>query len=279
MLPTARGFDHFIGFLNGQNYYWSKKYPLESQYTDFMYSDSDCYSAYNFSDMSTYSSVLYRDKAVQAINAHDFSTNPMFMYLAVQAVHDPFNDLDAEFSDGIPASYLDSSMYTHIRDTIVGRSRQQYAMALYILDSSVKTVVEAMAARDQMQNTYVIFASDNGGCYQAGGRNGELRGSKGSLFEGGVKVDSFIYSPLLPDSSKGSVYSGIMHVSDWFPTILELSDTKGCLPPDFTSTFSIPPAQVLNPLSTSGLMGTATLAPCCPRSRPVRGSTCCTTCT
>mmetsp|Transcript_7368 Transcript_7368/g.10983 ORF Transcript_7368/g.10983 Transcript_7368/m.10983 type:complete len:623 (-) Transcript_7368:207-2075(-) len=223
MLPTARGFDHFIGYMNGENYYWSKKYPLEPQYTDFMYADSDCYSAYNSSDLGTYSTFLYRDKAVQAIAAHDFSANPLFMYLAVQAVHDPFDDLADEFSNGIPASYLEASMYSHILSTVKGRSRQQYAMALNLLDSSVQTVVEALAAKGQMQNTYVIFASDNGGCYQAGGRNGDLRGSKGSLFEGGLKVDSFIYSALLPDSARGSVYSGIMHVSDWFPTILELS--------------------------------------------------------
>ena len=35
-------------------------------------------------------------------------------------------------------------------------------------------------------------------------------------------MDSFIYSSLLPSSSRGTVYPGIMHVSDWFPTILEL---------------------------------------------------------
>ena len=45
------------------------------------------------------------------------------------------------------------------------------------------------------------------------------------LYSGGVKVDSFIYSSLLPSSSRGTVYPGIMHVSDWFPTILELSDS------------------------------------------------------
>lgn len=36
-------------------------------------------------------------------------------------------------------------------------------------------------------------------------------------------MDAFIYSPLLPTASQGSVYPGIFHVSDWFPTLLELS--------------------------------------------------------
>jgi hypothetical protein len=41
---------------------------------------------------------------------------------------------------------------------------------------------------------------------------------------GGVKVDSFIYSPLLSSSVQGTDYTGIMHVTDWFPTMLELAD-------------------------------------------------------
>lgn len=70
------------------------------------------------------------------------------------------------------------------------------------------------------------LSSDNGGCYLAGGKNGPLRGTKGSLFEGGVKVDSFIYSSLIPNKFQGKRHSPIMHVSDWFPTILNLTDTS-----------------------------------------------------
>jgi arylsulfatase A-like enzyme len=110
----------------------------------------------------------------------------MFLYLAAQAVHDPFNDIvsSAEGHNGIPKEYLSEDVYEYIQKNVVGTSRQQYAMALNLLDSSVRDIVDALAARGQMDNTYIIFASDNGGCYQAGGRNGDLRGSKGSLFEG-----------------------------------------------------------------------------------------------
>jgi len=62
----------------------------------------------------------------------------------------------------------------------------------------------------------------NGGCKFNGGRNGPLRGNKGSLFEGGTKVDAFISSPLL-NAYAGTTYNGLMHITDWFPTILELS--------------------------------------------------------
>lgn len=43
------------------------------------------------------------------------------------------------------------------------------------------------------------------------------------LPSGGVRVDSFLYSPLIPSSLQGTSYDGIMHVSDWFPTVLDLA--------------------------------------------------------
>ncbi len=46
---------------------------------------------------------------------------------------------------------------------------------------------------------------------------------------GGTKVDAFIYSPLLSDY-KGTSFDGIMHVSDWMPTILELAGISDYVP-------------------------------------------------
>ena len=74
-------------------------------------------------------------------------------------MHDPFDDTSEEFKDGIPKSYLELDMYNFITTTIPGKNRQQYAMALNLLDSSVKAVMKALAAKEQMDNTYIIFAS------------------------------------------------------------------------------------------------------------------------
>ena len=51
-----------------------------------------------------------------------------------------------------------------------------------------------------------------------GGKNGPLRGTKATLFEGGTKVDAFVYSPLLDKSVQGSSFGNLMHVSDWCVT-------------------------------------------------------------
>jgi len=115
-------------------------------------------------------------------------------------------------------------MYKKVMEKVTGRKRRQYAMSLILLDEAVSDVYDALDANDQLDNTYIIFASDNGGCYEAGGKNGPLRGTKGSLYEGGTKVDAFMYSPLISSSLQGSTYDGVFHVSDWFPTILQLAE-------------------------------------------------------
>ena len=222
-LPTARGFDYSLGYMDGQTYYWSKKNPRLSQFTDLMYGNTSCYSGYDGVDRHDYSTFLYRDKAINTIKSHDYQASPMFLYLALQAVHDPFYDYD-NFESGIPSDYLSDGMYDTIISEVKGRKRRQYAMALTLLDEAVESVYDALDNEGQLDNSYVIFTSDNGGCYGGGGKNGEYRGGKGSLYEGGTKVDAFIYSPIFSSSLRGSQYKGLMHVSDWMPTILDMAD-------------------------------------------------------
>ena len=221
-LPTARGFDYYMGFLTGETYYWSKLLPTQSGVHDLMYSDANCYYGYDGEDMHEYSTFLYRDKAVKVIRNHDFDSKPLFMYLSFQGVHDPYHDHN-QYTNGIPKEYLPNSTWSGIHSTVVGRERRQYALSLALMDNAAKKVVKALKQVDQLDNSIIVWTSDNGGCVLTGGRNGDLRGSKGTLFEGGTKVDAFIYSPLLDESVRGSVYSSVMHVSDWMPTILDMA--------------------------------------------------------
>ena len=218
-LPTARGFDDYLGYVNGENYYWSKRSPDYPQMIDLLESDTDCYRGYNDSDMHDYSTTFYTNKALSIIDDHP-AEDPLFLYIAYQAVHDPFVD-KGKFSNGMPDSMIDDDVLKTIHTTINGRQRQEYIKSLYILDKSVGQIYDKLEEKGLIDNTYTIFMSDNGGCFYGGGKNGPLRGSKGALFEGGIKVDSFIYSSKL--MSGGSVYTGLMHISDWFPTILALA--------------------------------------------------------
>ena len=227
-VPTARGFDYFLGFLNGYQFYWSKLIPGEGDtvYRDLSYSDQSCFYMYDATDMEHYSTHLYQDKAVQAIQLHDFYDKSMFLYVAFQAVHNPFADNQATFPSGIPDSYVNATVLGRIGELFSGQATlKQYFMAMAIMDSAVESIFKALEQRGVMDNTYVIFASDNGGCPGAGGRNYPLRGTKGSLFEGGAHVEAFIYSPLLEVLGAGP-YPHLFHVTDWFPTLLDMAGVK-----------------------------------------------------
>lgn len=221
-LPTARGFDSFTGFLNGENFYWSKKSPDYDEYTDFLTSDKYCYGSYNGDDMTDYSTTFYTNKALNILDSHP-NDKSLFLLMSYQAVHDPFVDVDNSII-GISEDLFPSDVLQSLSTEPGGFRRREYLKSLYQLDQSVKVITERLQENGMMDNTYVIFISDNGGCVFGGGKNGPYRGSKGALFEGGVKVNSFIYSPLLKLQTTDTKYTGLMHISDWFPTILNLAD-------------------------------------------------------
>ena len=222
-LPTARGFDYFLGYLDGFTNYWSKTDPTAPTYKDLLYSTAACYYAYDWMDMTSYSTFLYRDKALEAIEKHDFKASSMFLYLAFQAVHDPFADSDVTFGSGIPKDYLDDARYSYILQNVEGQINQEYFKSLALMDSAIESVYYGLDSRGVLDNTYIVFASDNGGCPASGGKNTPLRGSKGTLFEGGLKVDAFIHSRMLDTKVVGTVYGNLFHVSDWFPTLLDMT--------------------------------------------------------
>jgi len=80
-------------------------------------------------------------------------------------------------------------------------------------------VTETLTGND-MDNTIIVYSSDNGGCHLSGGYNYPLRGGKHFLWEGGTRVHSFVHYQQLPQTAKGGVYKGLMHISDWLPTLL-----------------------------------------------------------
>ena len=250
-LPTARGFSNFLGYMDGFNNYWSKNTPDIPEFRDFMYSNSQCYYMYDAEDVTTYSTTLYQNKAVDAIKTHDY-TKPMFMYMAFQAVHDPFSE--ADYPDGIPDDYLDKDVRKAIDVAYKGGMQQQYYKSLAMMDEAVKNMYYALDEAKQLDNTYIIFASDNGGCPSGGGRNYPLRGTKGSLFEGGVHVEAFIYSTQFLNSVSGLKYTNLFHVSDWFPTLLDMT----AITYSPISTYAIDGVSHYNAILNSGVSTDAT---------------------
>ena len=93
------------------------------------------------------------------------------------------------------------------------------------MDKAIYQVVKSYKQFDFWENTVLIFSSDNGGNVKAGASNWPLRGQKGSMYDGGIRSIGFVHSPLLPVKRMGTTSYHLMHVTDWFPTIMHLA---GC---------------------------------------------------
>lgn len=89
------------------------------------------------------------------------------------------------------------------------------------MDDSVKKIVNALKKKGMLNNSIILFSTDNGG--PAAGFNDNaasnwpLRGVKGTLWEGGVRGISFIWSPLFKKTNRTSM--ALIHITDWLPTL------------------------------------------------------------
>uniref|UniRef100_A0A3P8W8F7 Arylsulfatase B n=1 Tax=Cynoglossus semilaevis TaxID=244447 RepID=A0A3P8W8F7_CYNSE len=197
-LPTRRGFDSFFGFLTAYKDYYShirchyitalKKYPCVMDLMDGEEFVPHYYGAY--------STQLFAQKSI----------SPLFLYLALQAVHGPLQ---------VPEHYTEP--YSFISDP----SRRIYAGMVSAMDEAVGSVTMALHRTGLWNNTVLVFTTDNGGQTFSGGSNWPLRGRKGTLWEGGVRGVGFVVSPLL--KKPRTVSHELMHISDWLPTFIELA--------------------------------------------------------
>ena len=239
LVPTRRGFDSFFGYLNAEEEYYyhtlctnaeppselssedySKMWDLNNdnylRSTDEKYRKKHAFCGFDLRSNESvavnysgyYSTHLYTQKAIDVIKSHAANEDrkPFFLYLAYQAVHAPLE---------VPETY--TKPYASIKD----KNRRVYAGMTTCLDEGVLNVTIALEKYGLWNNTILIFSTDNGGEVAQGGNNWPLRGWKRSLWEGGMRGVGFVHSPLI--KRRGSVNSGLIHVSDWFPTILGLA--------------------------------------------------------
>jgi len=233
MTPQERGFDEFYGYYTAAEDYWNHTSPCSGcgNYTalDLGYHNSTN-DVFDFGQSGVYSTHLFTTKAQDIIEKHA-KTRPnsnMFLCLAYQTPHVAFT-CDPDCDNGInkleaPESYIAQ------QSQIKNDDRRTFAGMIGALDEGIKNVTETLQANNMWDDTILIFTSDNGAPAQAFNQsamsNYPLRGQKGQYFEGGIRVPAFIYSPLL---NKGYnvpfTYSGLMHVADWYRTILSMASS------------------------------------------------------
>ena len=193
-LPTARGFDHQYGHYNGSIDYFTH---IRDGALDWNRSDKPLQE-------EGYSTDLIAAESVRLIDQHDFS-RPLFLYVAFNAPHSPFQ---------APPSYLD--MYKGIED----HRKRAYAAMVRCMDDAIRQIVAAIDRRGVAHNTLILFCSDNGGMNIVSD-NRPLRGQKGLLYEGGIRVPAFAVWPGVLEA--GAVARGLIHMVDMYPTLMKLA--------------------------------------------------------
>jgi arylsulfatase A-like enzyme len=202
--------DHIYGLRS------EKKQPYSRTYYGPQYIGYDAPQRVNKDVME-----VITDKAVDWLRSQS-KNNPFFMYFAPVAVHRPITPSDD---------------MRHVS------SCGPYGDFIQDLDMSVGRILEILKHKNLTENTLVIFTSDNGGVIPSSEDlnipenyavdqglkiNGELRGRKHTIWEGGTRVPFIVSWP--GKVEPGTKSDAMINIVDFFATICDITDGK--LPAD-----------------------------------------------
>jgi len=210
--PLKYGFDSSYGYFHGQidPYTHHYKTGVPSWHRNDEYVDEEGH----VTDLIT-------DEAVGIIESkHD---KPFFLYVAYSVPHYPLDE---------PREWT-----ARYQERIKEASRRWLAASITHMDHGIGRIVEALDRQGLRRDTLVVFVSDNGGqkswhsSEQYKGRyadkphtvlgdNQPLRGWKGDVYEGGIRVPALACWPgvLKPGQCNAPV-----HIVDWMPTLCALA--------------------------------------------------------
>ncbi|RCW92140.1 sulfatase [Winogradskyella arenosi] len=165
----------------------------------------------------------------------DSKEEPFFLYLAHWLVHAPIHTKNREllqyYCDKLGIPFPEKN----IPITTGGQTNPFYGSMVTTLDWSLGRVVDLLKTTDDPRNpgkklyetTYIFFSSDNGAVEKANGDivtdNFPLDEGKKYAQEGGIRVPLLISGPNIP---KGKTFDGLVNQLDFFPTILDLTNSK-----------------------------------------------------
>ena len=185
--PNDQGFDEFLGFCAG---HWSNYFD-----TELNYNGKPIKTKGYITDVLTEAAINFIDKNKE---------KPFFCYVPYNAPHSPHQ---------VPDKYFNKYKTKGLNDEIASI----YGM-VDNMDENIGRILDHLKKSNLDKNTIVIFMSDNG---PNGVRyNGHLKGAKGSVHEGGVKVPFFIrWKDIIPSQE---IVSALAADIDIYPTLLEL---------------------------------------------------------
>jgi arylsulfatase A-like enzyme len=185
--PNGQGFDEFLGFCAG---HWNNYFDPDLEHNGKMVK------------CNGYITEILTEKAIEFISQN--KNKPFFCYIPYNAPHTPTQVPDKYF-----LKYKDQGFDNH--------TAAIYGM-IENLDENIQRILQEVEKQQMVEDTIVIFLTDNG---PNGVRfNGGMKGIKGSVDEGGVRVPMFIRWPGKIEPGK-IIEENAAHI-DLLPTITDL---------------------------------------------------------
>ena len=210
-LPTRHGFDLFYGHTGGCVDFFTMRYG----------NTPDWYEQEELVDVTGYATDIITDRAVEYLNKRD-AAQPFFLYLSYNAPHfgKGWNDGDGKTVNQLQPPPNDLARVAKIKDI----TRRKYAAKVVNLDDAIGRVLKSLETQGLAEDTLVIFITDHGGDPKYGGSNKPFRGSKATMFEGGIRVPCLMRWPKVISAGRESdVVTSSLDVA---PTLCALAVVK-----------------------------------------------------
>ena len=203
-LPRNRGFESTYGHLGGGIGYFDHALSGRLDWHrngEILYEDG-------------YSTTLIANEAIRIIENKNNET-PLFLYVAFNAPHTPIQ--------------AEEKIINNLSD-ISDKKERVYAANIITLDREIGKIINAVESKGILNETIIIFFSDNGPVFDidpiaatiapdildSKGNTLGLKGSKGSAYEGGIRVPAVIYYKGILEKSLSNQF---FFVDDILPTL------------------------------------------------------------
>ena len=286
-----RGFDHYYGLRDGACNYWNpgeqregEEIPGSKGRIRYWCDDSITYAPYTPDDKKFYTTDVYTNKALEWLDEDELAKQPFFLYVAYQAPHYPLHawpediaKYKGKYDQGyksirkeryrrmVDMGLIDESKNPYIEmdneswGKLSGielekeiRRMEIYAAMLDRADQNIGKILNKLEQQGKLQNTIIMFSSDNGGCAELSGakvksdkledfgnvasyeevgenwatvQNTPLRYWKNYSHEGGIRTPFIVSWPDRLKNANG-ICTEYGHLIDVMPTIIELTGAE-----------------------------------------------------
>jgi len=276
--PTDFGFDRYFGHLSGACNFFKGDNTFRLNGAPWTVPDSGFYTT-----------VAKVDYALQFLEEARESEKPFYLYVAFNAPHAPLHALPEDYAKYkgrydagwdkvrdariakqkrlglLPEDLKPSPRPPHVRgwEDIVAWQRDYEANRMVTLaamidrvDQEIGRIVEDLRAHGELENTMILFVSDNGACPydrkrpQLGveptgaeisladstgwswARNAPFRFYKQNQFEGGISTPGIVHWPAGLKTEPGAIVDTPVHLIDVLPTLAEMAEAE--IPEEFS---------------------------------------------